>query len=310
MKIAEIICLVLVLLLVVEQCMEMLYKRTNFYKNSLGGAYRFRKNVPYNLEIVNIGSGPGLYAITYENCYKKGFNFSTAPQSYKYGFRLLKRFREHIKENAIIIIIIMCPLSFARVQGTDKPGFSNKFYGVLPGNEIDGYTRTREFMLKWFPFLIRVLGKIKTTIRKTNDRNKEKDYNDDLPIVACWKKECHLSDLKDPDQAGEHEAVFREKIQIVKDGIDFCIENKWNPVFVIPPVPGLTREHISAEFLEGFAYQNLRSVQETYPHFPLLDYYADERFTAEMFQDDIFMNKKGQKEFSQILFEDLQKFDL
>lgn len=307
MRIAGTLCLIFVLLLVVEQCIEMLYKRTDFYKNSLGGAYNFKKNVPHDLEIVNIGSGPGLYAIGYENCCRKGFNFSTVPQSYKYGFRLLKRFREHIKENAIIIIIIMCPLSFAWVRGTDAPSYSNKFYGVLPGNEIDGYTRKRAFMLRCFPFLIKVLEKIKTIIQRMHGN---KECKDDLHIIACWKEECHLKDLKDPAQAREHESIFREKIQIVKNGMDFCLGNKWKPVFVIPPIPGMTREHISAEFLESFAYQNLRSVQEAYPDSPLLDYYADERFTEDMYKNDIFMNEKGQKKFSKILFEDIQKCDL
>lgn len=292
--------------IILEQCLELIYRHTNRYRISQGGTENFRKGVPSELEIVNIGSGPGLYAISYEYSNNSGFNLSTAPQSYKYGFRLLKRYKDHIKNGAIIIIIIMCPLSFAWVRGTDKPGYSDKFYGILPKEDIDQYTRGREFALKWFPLLTKVVSKIQTMNIKQITKKANKD---ELPIVVHWKDECKLQDLKNPRQAKEHKRAFMEKVQIIKNGIDFCLENNWRPIFVIPPVPRLTKKFISDEFVNVFVRQNLQKIRLEYPDIPLLDYYVDDRFTDDMFQDDIFMNKKGQAIFSQILFKDVQELE-
>ncbi|UKI37554.1 MAG: hypothetical protein L6V93_05380 [Clostridiales bacterium] len=71
--------------------------QTARYISTLGGADKFF-DVPYGLEICNVGSGPAHYGIDYKFCKKKGFNFSTAPQNFYYGYKLLQHFSSHIKE--------------------------------------------------------------------------------------------------------------------------------------------------------------------------------------------------------------------
>lgn len=292
--------------LFLEQCMELVYKRTAEYKNSQGGAERFRKGVPSELEIVNIGSGPGLYAISYEKCKWKGFNFSTAPQNYKYGFRILKRFQKHIKSDAIIIIIIMCPLSFGKNKDYDLPGYSNKFYGILPREDIDNFSYVRAMLLK-MPLLMKMLRKVKKKNEGGQKQEAKEKQPGEPPLIATWKWEFGLTDLKDPMQVDAHREAFKEKVRILEDGIAFCKGSSWNPIFVIPPVPLKTREYISDDFLDCFVYQNLKEIMSDYPDIPLLDYYSDSRFEADMFDGDIFMNEKGKTAFSEILFKEIEE---
>ncbi len=299
----------LFLVILLEIGIEQIYMHTERYKGSLGGAWNFRKNVQKQLEIVNIGSGPGLYGITYESCRKRGFNFSTAPQNYNYGFRLLKMFSDNLCANCIIIIIIMCPLSFGDNAEYSKPGYADRFYGILPPEEIDGYSVWRAWLLR-HPLLKKTLEKWKTGISFVASRCRKSGEKAGGPaaepgVVGIWKQEFQLKDLTDASQAEKHRTAFAKKRRILQEGIAYCHVKGWRPVFVTPPVPPETRACIGEEFLQAFVYDNLKELQNQYPWIPLLDYYGDSRFEASMFQNDIFVNQVGRQRFSEILFHDI-----
>lgn len=300
---------IIIALIVLEEIIELIYKKSNDYKKTLGGADRF-KNVPQNIDICNIGSGPGLYAISYDDRDKLGFNFATAPQSYKNGFRILKRFKNNINENAIIIII-MCPLSFGKNNDYDAPNYMDKFYGILPKEDIDGYSIKRLWIVN-HPFFIKCLRKIKrlfVKLKKIINKKNNLVITKQNSTIENWKKEFNLKDLKDSSQSVNHKEAFDEKIDNIEQGIKFCQDNKWKPVFVIPPIPRGTREYISDEFINEFVYKNLSILQNKYSSVKTFDYFKDNRFTNEYFANDIFVNEKGKKLFSSILFNDLEAFE-
>lgn len=294
------IIILIILIIVGYEVLELLFRNSSRYKASLGGAERFRK-VPRNIEICNIGSGPGLYAISYEGYKGRGFNFSTAPQNYKYGFRLLKHFRDKIKENAIIVIIIMCPLSFGNNSDYKRKDYSDKFYGVLPKEDIDGYSINRWWIVK-HPLFVKCFSKAKNYIKK---RKQVEVDNSEPQVVKTWKREFDLLDLFDATQADAHREAFEEKINIIESGIQFCKSNGWHPIFVLPPVPQYTRAFIGTKFIDEFVYKNLAILQNEFSDIKTLDYFADERFGDDCFMNDIFVNEKGQKLFSKILLEDI-----
>ncbi len=293
--------------IVLYEFCEFLCCHSKRYKSALGGADRL-KHVPCDLDICNIGSGPGLYAISYEKCPLNGFNFSTAPQNYENGFKLLKRFQEKINDNAIIIIIIMCPLSFGKNGDYDSEGYMDKFYGVLPKNEIKNYSFKRLWIVK-HPLMMWCLSFVKKTFVKAKRKKEESSPSQLITtepgVVKGWKKEFNLADLKDPTQVYSHQEAFKEKITILENGINFCLKKTWKPVFVIPPVPEKTRQYISKEFANEFVYKNLEALQRSHPDVRTLDYFCDERFTQDCFSGDIFANEKGRELFSKILFKDL-----
>ena len=295
------ILVIFISLLVIEESVEWVYKQTKIYKVSLGGCDRFY-NVPTNLDIVNTGSGPGLYAISYHDCKLNGFNFATAPQNYKYAFRLLNRFQGHINQGAIVIIVIMSPLSFANNMDYQRPDYSDRYYGILPKEDIDGYSIKRHWISS-HPLAVRFIRKFKSLTLRRN--MVVENATDEPAVVRSWKSEFGLKDLKDPDQASDHEAAFQSKISILQTGINFCYSKHWKPVFVIPPVPRKTREYVGADFLDAFLYKHLEALMNDNPDIKLFDHFNDERFENVDFRDDIFVNEQGRKKFSQILFDEI-----
>lgn len=297
--------LIVAILIMVEETAEYFYKHTQRYKDSLGGAANFTGYIPDELEIVNNGSGPAYYGINYKYSGMNGFNFGTAPQSLRNGFRLLKLFHEKINPQAIVIIVVM-HLSFGKNLHRLRKNYMDKFYGIFPPDDIEGYSFMRAIMLR-HPFMKKVLGKIKH-ILVSDKPLAESKKSDELPLVTGWKEEFALKDLKDASQAEAHRKAFAEDVQVLIDEIEYCKKNSWCTVLVVPPVPEITRKYISQEFVQAFLYDNIKAVQEKHPQVQLLSYYDDERFTDDMFrQNGIFANEKGQELFSRILFSDVRK---
>ena len=300
------IVIIIIIVIVLEECVETIYKKSVQYRKNNSDMEKFF-HVPKKIEIANIGSGPSVYAISYANINKTGFNFGTAPQSYIYGLRLLKHFKKRIKKDAIIITI-MCPLSFGTNNAYQKEGYSDRFYGILKPCEIDGYSYKRAFRLR-HPFLMKIWRKVWRTKRIYQNQSvgySEKNNEIDLPnVVQVWQEQFNLRDLKDGTQAKLHIKSFNEKIEIVQQIIELCYNNEWNPVLVIPPIPPSTKKYVSDTFLESFMYCNVRKILNRNKGLMLLDYYNDERFGQNLFENDIFMNQDGQKKFSEILFSDL-----
>ena len=292
---------VLIFLIVIWEMLEIIYKHTDSYRKSLGNIGNMLKNVPTGIDIANIGSGPGLYAISYDYCNKKGFNFSTAPQSYKYGFRLLKRYKENINPGAIIIIIIMCPLSFGRNNDYNRKGYSDKFYAVLPKEDIDGYSALRAVVV-YHALALRVLRGCKRAIRFISRGSRQLNVSKEASIIRTWKEEFNLKDLKNPLQADVHRDTFNEKCDILRSGIEFCRQQSWRPVFVIPPMPVSVQNEISFEFLKVFVFDNLDRIKDV----PKLSFYSTQFIEdSDFYVDSVFLNKKGQEKFSQVLFKEI-----
>lgn len=292
---------IIVSLFLLVELFEFIYKNSSQYKSTLGGADRF-KNVPNGIDICNIGSGPGLYAITYDDCKLKGFNFSTAPQNYKYGFRLLKRFHKKINDHAIIIIIIMCPLSFGANNDYGRKDYSDKYYGILQPKDIDNYSVIRAWITS-HPLIMHLLKKVKGILhRRKVVVNVAIAKTNVPPVVDVWKREFELNDLVDSSQANKHQDAFREKISILQNGLNYCYAQKWRPVLVTPPIPQETRNFIGTEFINEFVYKNVDVLLKNNSALKYINFF-DEKLPDSYFANDIFMNREGQEYFSKMLFE-------
>ena len=288
----------------VEEIAEILYKRTNRYKKSLGGTDRF-KNIPHDIEICSIGSGPGLYAISFDNTEKVGFNFCTAPQSFSYGYKILKNYADKIKENAVIIVVIMCPLSFGDNRNYKNKNYSDKFYNILPPSEIEGYSIIRHWKLR-HPLLFGGMSKIKKILFQNNECLSIRENSSEPNVIYGWKRQFDLINLKDASQSQKHEAAFEEKIKLLNDELNYCYEKGWHPVLVVPPIPKSTSKYISNSFAKAFVFDNIKKIMDNNSKIKLLSYYNDDRFDESMFMNDIFMNEKGKNTFTNILMKDLE----
>jgi hypothetical protein len=309
MKILQIIVTVIFLIVACEELLNYLYKKTNHYRNSMKLINKFTQGVPNGIDIANIGPGQGAYGISYDDCPKRGFNFSTAPQSYEYGFKILKQYADKINEKCIIIII-MCPLSFGNNNEYIKRGYADNYYHFLDKQYIQSYSRFRKFLVSR-PLLIRpwrALYILKDRpsyngIQGDNLTPEQREISVDN-MRKGWLSEFSLHDLLDITQADSHHEAFIKKIGILAQIIEYCHTRKLRPVFVLPPASKRLRSIIGNEFMEAFVYNNLDAL--SYEDIPTLDYYADQRFEKDdLYQDSIFLNEKGRNVFSEVLFKEI-----
>ena len=293
--IVKIIVVVFVIILIEGAC-ELIYKHTPSYKKSQEQNRRI-KNVPNNLDVVNIGSGPAYYGFDYDFCDKRGYNLATAPQNFTYGYKLLKHYSKKINKDAIILITIMAPMSFGENRDVYRNDYADKFYGVLKPEEIDNYSVFRRIVIA-LPFLSRICKRIKNVFSdRTNVEIKS--------VVDIWKQEFELNDLQDASQADMHSKTFADKVCLVKEMIEYCYSQSWHPVLVIPPVPAVTRKHISEQFTDVFVYNNITKILRDYSNLICLDYYSDDLFDSGCFKSSIFLNNKGKELFSKKVFADI-----
>lgn len=297
------ITFIFLLFLITIETVELCYRFSEEYRSSRKNVEHLRGKIPNGLEVVSIGSGPGKAGISFDYCSRAGYNFCTAPQSLKYGFRILKRFSSKIKKNAVVIIII-CPFSFGNNANVLDDDYSDRFYGILPAKDIDGYSLKRALMLR-HPLCMRLLKHIKP--QKTH-RATGVVLSDDLPIIKTWKMQFDLVDFRDVAQSASHKQAIREKTEILAMGIDYCKRNGFEPVLVIPPIPSAVRSYFGEDFLKVFLYDNLNAVREKFDDVLLLDYYSDPAFLDEMFGELIFLNHLGREKFSTRLFDAVGKF--
>ena len=99
------------LIIMILLLLNILFKNTNYYMNSIDQLQKIIKGVPDNLEIINLGSSYGKYAFCYDHIKIKGFNFAIKPQSLSYDFKILQQYRKNLNEGCIVLISLV-PLVF------------------------------------------------------------------------------------------------------------------------------------------------------------------------------------------------------
>ena len=223
--------------------------------------------------------------------------------------KILQKYKDKLKKNCIVIITIMCPMSFGMNNAINNRNYSDKYYYFLDKKDIDNYSLFKAFILKrpLFVFGGRFIKRIKNALKS---RISKECNNNKISVADSWMKQFHLQDLKSLKQAKAHERCFAKKRELLCEEIKFLKQNGLKPVLVILPVPKVTRDEISEEFIQEFSKKNVELVVEQMS-VPVIDYYSDERITEDMYRNDIFLNEKGKKFFSDILLSDVKKlFDL
>ena len=77
-------------------------------------------NVPYELEIVNLGSTFAKHGFDYQLFGKRGFNFAGQPQPLKDDHAILAQYQDHLRPGAVVVVVV-CPFGFSLYEYTDQP---------------------------------------------------------------------------------------------------------------------------------------------------------------------------------------------
>ena len=270
-------------------------------------------NIPYNLDAVNIGSGLSYYDFDWSAIPEiSGCNMAIVPEDFRYDARIIKCYGNHVKMGGVVIVVV-CPLSFAKNDYLYKDSFSEKYVSILPASDVDlpkwkySLYKKLPISLKCKNFILRVLSGLCRRLKKLFSCKKAGALSPIDAMVKGWVSDNkYLNNLTDSAQAEYYRDVFKEKENDLKKVIDNCRLHGLRPVILIPSMSGELRNNISDDFIQSFVYDNLRSATDDST--PLLNYIDDKRFKDESFYTNgLFLTPENQKDFTKTVWEDIKK---
>jgi hypothetical protein len=283
-------------------------------------ALKFINGVPENLEIVNTGSTFSMYGFDYKYFGKKGFNFAIAPQPLEYDLKILERYSKHILENAVVVVVVVCPFGFC-VHRYENDESDYKYYFFLGREKINNYSRGKEIMLKHFPLALRLrhpASLAKSAVKKLIGRDKPRAAAENTPEnvkkaaqsrIAGWTREFNLPNVRDCAPDEKLLAVFEKTSAVLREILELCIDSKFRPIIINMPACREESGEFSDSMLEEFYNKNVRRANVY--NVPVIDYFRDERFhDSSLYMNADCLNDKGREFFAKILVRDLKKLGL
>ena len=294
--------------------LNILYKKTNYYKINILQSNKF-KEIPDNLEIINLGSSYAKYAFDYSKVGIKGFNFGVQPQSLSYDFRILKQFKNKLKKNGVIIITIP-DFVFAFL---DYPieDYNYRYYSFLNKENILNYSSLKNFLLNYFPLILqpKKLKYILKDISKENSdslvfiENSETVTKEAQRRINGWKKEFKLLGTENSEDIPLNiKEMFRKTQSLLEEMINYSLTNELKRVIVIPPCSKELNNFFSDNFLKEILYSNIEKANKSL--IPVLDYLKDSEFQDyHLYINSDFLNVNGRELFTKRVVADLKKIN-
>lgn len=275
---------------------------------------------PQNLEIVNLGSNSGKYALEYDNSVR-GANWALGPQTLYYDFNILKQYHSYLKPNAFVIVPL-CPFSGC-IKNFAESSVNLKYYSFLHPAMIHEYSKEIQKTITpliFHPILLSVkLYGIKSFIRNSiasfvklhpsklliNPMNKETLEKDAEQWIKGWKEQFNIKDLDSKNIPEEIKNAVQFNAEILSKMIDFCRERDLILVFVLPPVTKMLNSKLSNSFKELYIYSLFNGSKKNDVQF--LNYLGDERFSDDNYYfNSYFLNASGRKLFTNQLLKDIK----
>lgn len=293
-----------------ERACNKVIRHTKWYEQYWNGVQKFWYLNRFNLDVVNLGSNSGKYAFNYEGLDIAGMNWAVGPQSLVHDFNILKNYFSYLRNGATVIIAIT-PFS-SLVSPNYNKGTNLKYYTFLHPATIlnfDENERIKALGIKESP--VRELPWL--CIKRTFKEGIKCVIHKPLPkcdmeknatiFIDSWKKQFGITDLDTP-LSEHHSNDQKNRIQVLRDMIDFCLERDLKPVLVIPPVHSALGKRLTEKCRENYIYSFVKKANER--NVPFLDYMDDGRFQNDgYFLNSFFMSEDGAKTFTKIVLKDL-----
>lgn len=283
-------------------------RHTSWYNDEYWqGVTKFWNLQQFGLDLVNLGSGAGVYAFDYEGCDIKASNWALSPQSLVHDYNILKNYFSYLHDGAVVIITV-CPFSCLYSKYGKK--LNLKYYTILhPATIIDfeESERTKALLFKKDPFKQAPIFCIKKTIYEAIRILKSLIVKSNINIqksadgmIMGWKHQFGLINLDAP-MSNIHKEQFESRRKTLSTIVDFCKERDLKPVIVIPPMHHTLWHQFPKEFLSNYVESFINSVDA-----PIYDYMKSKDFDKEeYFKTALFLNKRGAKMFTARVLEDL-----
>jgi len=304
--------LIILLGFIVFFIFNVIYKKTNSYKNEIKQLEKFIKGVPKNLDIINLGSSYARNAFEYKKLRINGFNFGLQPQSLSYDFRILKQYTQNLNKDCIVIIVLP-DLVFGFLDYKDDR-VNTKYYYFLDPNYILNFSKIKYFFKMYFPLLFtpKRVYRIFKDVEKINlEQNKnlltfEEVEKEAKNRVKGWEKEFGLKNMQNLGKIPEElRKIFLQTQSLLKEIIKYCEDNKFRPVLVVPPCSSILNKLISKEFLDEALYKN---IIESKGKTLFLDYLNHKEFQDyKLYINSDMLNENGRIKFTKLFLKDLEK---
>lgn len=293
--------------------LNALYKRTNDYRNIFADTEKFRNDdsIPNGLQLVNLGSNHPKFGFHYDGLNVKAMNWAVGPQSLEYDFAILRKECHHLADNAVVLM----PICVLKMFLYRHPfGEHLKYYGILPKDDIVGYTQKTKNTHIDYPLLFHP-KKIKRLIKDvpavtnnllidTNPMNETQLKADADFWINCWNREFDI-DINNLVLSDINKTNIKRNIHLLNEMIQFCLDRKLRPVICILPVTDYLGSRFSEDFVKNqiLAYVNEANTQKC----PVLNHLKDSRFTdSSLYINSFFFNLQGRKQFTKMIIEELK----
>lgn len=291
-----------------------LVKHTNWYRNVIPDMSNYptnewyRTNLSRNYQVVNIGSSSAKYALDYDSCGVKAFNWAEQPQSLYYGFCILKTYFSILKKDGTVIIPLG-PFSGLDVDGKWPSDANDKYFYTLSPQFIQDFYKVAQ--RRKYPLFYHPRTSLKKLLKDDPIRVFDNEgcicssfEKDAFQWVNNWKKEFGITDMEVP-LSSENFQGQQKRIRLLSDIIDFCQERDLKVVIIIPPLHKCLSNLFSENFRQNYIYNFIDNANKNRVRF--LNFMDDSRFQKdEYFYNAFLMNKKGASYFTKCLLTDLQ----
>lgn len=292
--------------------LNIVYKKTNSYKNEIKQLEKFINGVPENLDIVNLGSSYARNAFEYKKLGINGFNFGLQPQSLSYDFRILKQYTPNLNKNCIVTIVLP-NMVFGFLDYKDDRA-NTKYYYFLEPKYILNYSKIKYFLKMYFPLLYtpkrvyRIFKDIKK-IDLEQDKNLltiKEVKNEAKDRVKGWERQFNLKNMQNPEEIPEElRKIFLQTQSLLQKIINYCKENEFRPVVLVPPCSKIINDLISKEFLDEVLYKN---ILKSKGKILFLEYLKHEEFQDyKLYINSDMLNENGRIKFTKQFLKDLEK---
>lgn len=304
------IFLILIIIKPVFYILNILIKKTNWYKINVGDGLKFLKQIDSNLDICNLGSNSGKFAFSYDGTGLKGENWALGPQTLSYDFRILKNYFSYLKEGATVLIPI-CPFSSC-IKDFENDEVNYKYYPFLHSILILNYSEnSKEKVMRYVhtPFqvsplmaLVRLIKDVRVIDTIIMDMESiEKDADN---FMNNWKRQFFISDLDAPVSDLNLDCI-KYNTSLLSEMVSFCLERNLKPVIIIPPVTKALSSKLTDKFRENYIYSFIGNTITK--HAPFLNYLDDKRFVdINLYLNSYYLNTNGRKVFTKAVLNDLE----
>lgn len=262
---------------------------------------KFWNHRTFEMDLVNLGSSSALVAFDYSAFTNmKAANWAMAPQTLVADYEILRNYSCYLREGATVIIPL-CPFS---CLGGSNDHLADKYYTVLDIASVPhaSYVKKQQVMnIKQNPVSYYPLMEL--FARHSPVAQGSVDEADAKMRMESWRKEFSIIRFTDPLSLVNQDA-YNDGADLLGKMVDYCLERKFRPVAVMPPVSKAMRKQFSLEmktlFIDEFVKQGIDGKAL------FLDYFADDRFGDDCFQNSFILNHEGAKKFTEVVLKEIE----